>query len=311
MEKPLEKLWVSFLDSDRFRKFARQGIGHYFFRSDAYRYLRLAKNSVSSSVATLIKPAQFRDVKTFCMFVGHNKSGTSMLGSLLDAHPNIILADEVGALEHAAAGFKRDQIFHLLLRGSRRELLKGRVTARRLTPYSYLVPGQWQGRFTKLQVIGDGKAGSSTQQFAQNPHLLARLQAVMTGVDVKMVQVIRNPFDVISVMMVRGKRTFANSIYYYFANCGSIIRLRQQLGEANLHAVRYEDFVLAPQENLARLCNFLGVEPYDEYLQACAGIIRAEPDRSRHMVEWTPEWIKVVEDNLARYEFLQGYSFES
>jgi hypothetical protein len=311
MDKPLEKLWVSFVDSAQFRNFARRGIGHSFFRSGAYRFLRLAKNNLSSSVASIMKPTQFQDVKTFCLFVGHNKSGTSMLGSLLDAHPNVILADEIGALEHVAAGFKRDQIFHLLLRGSRRELMKGRVTARRLTPYSYLVPGQWQGRFTRLQVVGDGKAGSSTQHFAQNPHLLARLQSVMTGIDVKLIQVIRNPFDVISVMMVRGKRTFANSIYYYFASCSSLLRLRQQIGAARLHAVRYEDFVLQPQENLAGLCNFLGLEPHAEYLQACAGIIHEKPDRSRQMVEWTPEWIKVVEDNLARYEFLQGYSFES
>jgi len=310
MEKPLERLWVSLVDSNQFRKFARQGLGMRFFRSGVYRNLRLAKNSVSTSVATLMEPGMFQDVKSFCMFVGHNKSGTSMLGSLLDAHPNVILADEVGALEHVTAGFKRDQIFHLLLRGSRRELMKGRVTARRLTPYSYLVPGQWQGRFKQLQVIGDGKAGSSTQRFAKDPHLLKYLQTVMKDVDVKLIQVIRNPFDVISVMMVRGKRTFANSIYHYFTSCETLVRLRQQMDE-NLHAVRYEEFVNNPEQNLTQLCTYLGLEPHADYVQACAGIMHQQPDRSRHMVEWTPEWIKVVDDNIAKYDFLQGYSFES
>ena len=310
MDKPLEKLWVSFLDSNRFRKFSRQGIAPKFFKSDAYRNLRITKNRVSSAVATLTKPNLFQDVNTFCMFVGHNKSGTSMLGSLLDAHPNVILADEVGALDHAEAGFKRDQIFHLLLRGSRRELMKGRVTARRLKPYSYLVPGQWQGRFSKLQVIGDGKAGSSTQRFGQDPDLLARLQMVMTGVDVKMIQVIRNPFDVISVMMVRGKRSFENSINHYFNNCESLIKIRQQM-DSNLLAVRYEEFVTYPIENLSRLCNFLDLETHADYIQACAGLLHETPDRSRSMVEWTPEWKRVVENKLAKYNFLQGYSFDS
>ena len=310
MEKPLERLWVSLVDSNQFRKFARQGLGMRFFRSDAYRNLRLAKNNVSTSIATIMQPGMFQDVKTFCMFVGHNKSGTSMLGSLLDAHPNVILADEVGALEHVTAGFKRDQIFHLLLRGSRRELMKGRVTARRLTPYSYLVPGQWQGRFTQLQVIGDGKAGSSTQRFAKDPHLLEYLQTVMKGVNVKLIQVIRNPFDVISVMMVRGKRTFANSIYHYFTNCETLVKLRQQMGE-NLHAVHYEEFVNNPEQNLTQLCTYLDLEPHAEYVKACAGIMHQQPDRSNHMVEWTPEWKKVVDDNIAKYDFLQGYSFES
>jgi len=310
MDKPFQKLWVSFLDSNQFRKFARQGPGLHFFRSGAYRNLRLAKNRVSSSVATLMKPDLFQEVKTFCLFVGHNKSGTSMLGSLLDAHPNVILADEVGALEHVSAGFKRDQIFQLLLKGSRRELMKGRVTARRLTPYSYLVPGQYQGRFTQLQVIGDGKAGSSTQRFAKEPHLLEYLQTVMEGVDVKLIQVIRNPFDVISVMMVRGKRTFANSIYHYFTSCETLVKLRTGVN-VSLHAVRYEEFVNHPEQNLTRLCDYLGIEPHADYLQACAGLMHERPDRSRHMVEWTPDWIKVVDENIDKYEFLQGYSFES
>lgn len=310
MDKPLEKLWVSFVDSEQFRKFARQGIGRYLLRSNAFRNLRFTKNNLSSSIASFVQPALFKDVKTLCLFVGHNKSGTSMLGSLLDAHPNIILADEVGALDYLSAGFKRAQIFHLLLRGSRRELLKGRVTARRLTPYSYLVPGQWQGRYTELKVIGDGKAGSSTQHFARDPQLMYRLFSVMADVNVKLIQVVRNPFDVISVMMVRGKRTFANSINHYFTSCENLNGLRTRMKD-HLLAVHYEDFVTYPEANLIRICEFLEVEPHPDYLQACAGILHETPDRSRDMVEWTPKWKKVVEDKLTKYDFLQGYNFES
>lgn len=310
MDNVLEKLWVSFMDSPQLRRFVKQGSGRHFFHSDFYRSLRLAKNNMSSSIATLTKPSLFKDVKKFCLFVGHNKSGTSMLGSLLDAHPNIILADEFGALELFSAGFTRDQIFHLLLKGSRRELMKGRVTARRLTPYTYLVPGQWQGRFSRLEVIGDGKASSSTMQLARNSHLLSQLQAGMKGVDVNLVQVIRNPFDVISVMMVRGHRTFENSINHYFTNCETLIRLRQQV-KTRLHAVQYEDFVTHPRERLTRLCNFLEVEPYPDYLHACLSILHSKPDCSRHLVEWTPAWIRVVKDKIVDYEFLQGYSFDS
>ena len=310
MENVLEKLWVSLIDSNQFRKFADQGIGYHFFHSDAYRNLRFKKNYISTYLETLIKPALFNDVKSLCLFVGHNKSGTSMLGSLLDAHPNIILADEVGALDYISLGFKREQIFHLLLRGSRRELLKGRITARRLKPYSYLVPGQWQGQFTNLQVIGDGKAGTSTRQLAQDSQLLTNLSTVMKNINIKMIQVIRNPFDVISVMMVRGKRTFEDSIDHYFTSCENLTKLRAQM-RTNLIAVHYENLVTYPKENLIRVCNFLGVEPHDEYVQACSGILHDKPDRSRYMVEWTPKWRRIVEENLARYDFLQGYYFES
>jgi hypothetical protein len=233
-----------------------------------------------------------------------------MIGALLDAHPDAIVADEVRALEYVSAGFQRDQLFHILLRGSRRELLKGRVTARRLTPYSYFVPGQWQGRYERLLVIGDGAAGSSTHRFAVDPNLLPHLQSLMAGIDVRLIHVIRNPFDPISVMMVRGKRTFQNAIDHYFTDCEILVQLQKQLGNSALHAVRYEDFVRQPEKHLSDLCSFLGLEACKDYLHACTGIIRGMPDQHRQMVAWDAHWIGVVREKIARYDFLQGYTFE-
>src|SRR4029453_2453243 len=81
-----------------------------------------------ASSAVRRSPDRFAQVRTFCFFVGHNKSGTSLLGGLLDAHRHIVLADEVDALRYVEAVFAREQIFHLLERGSRSEARKGRVT---------------------------------------------------------------------------------------------------------------------------------------------------------------------------------------
>ena len=310
MSKRLERLWMAFLNSDRFRAFAKRGAGSRFFRSEAYQKLNLARRYVAASYQSRKNPALFQDVRTYCMFIGHNKSGTSMIGALLDAHPNVILADEMEALRFVSAGFSRDQVFHLLLKGSRREAMKGRVTARRLQPYSYRVPGQWQGRYSGLRVIGDSTSGSSTQRFAEDPDLLQRLHQVMRGVDVKFIQVIRNPYDPISVMMVRGKRTFENSIENYFARCETLGELRKRLGDSSLLAVRYEDFVLHPEVNLTHLCRFLGVEPHDDYLKACTSILYKFPDQRRQMVEWDAKWIAVVRDKIEQYDFLRGYSFE-
>lgn len=309
MYQTFERVWVSFLNSNRFRRFAKQGVGSVVFRSPTYRRLHLAKNYLTSQYNCLRDPVAFEGVKTFCLFVGHNKSGTSLIGSLLDAHPNVILADEVHAVDYVSAGFRRDQLFHILVRGSRREFLKGRVTARRLTPYSYLVPGQWQGRYSTLRVIGDGASGSSTQRFAKEPDLLQRLRDVMGTVNVKFVQVIRNPYDPISVMMVRGKRTFENAIDHYFANCDALVELRKRLDSSNLFAVRYEGFVSQPELHLCQLCRYLGIEPDDDYVSACVSILHKAPDQSHQMVAWDSKWIGVVKERIAQFDFLQGYSF--
>jgi hypothetical protein len=309
MYDALEKTWVSLIDSDPFRRFAKYGAGAAIFRTGVYQRLRLTKNYLASYYACLKAPALFKDVRTFCLFIGHNKSGTSMLNALLDAHPNAILSDEAGALAYVAAGFGREQIFHLLVRSSRREFMKGRVTGRRLTPYAYLVPGQWQGRYSTLRIIGDGAAGSTTRQFAATPALLLRLQQLMEPAQVKFIQMIRNPFDPISVSIVRGGRTFEGAIEHYFSNCHTLITLRQQLDESSLLALRYEDFVRRPALYLAQLCHYLGVEASDDYLQACASILYPAPDQNRQMVAWEPEWVRIVQEKIEQFDFLKGYSF--
>jgi len=307
----LEDIWVSWLNSERWRQFAKWGMGAKFFDSQVYRKMDVARRFATTYYKNLRQPGLFRDVHTFCMFIGHTKSGSSLLGALLDAHPNIILADEADALRYVADNFGKEQIFHILLKGSYREAMKGRVTARRLGQYSLAVPDQWQGKYRKLKVIGDSKAGPSVRRLSQNPELLHKVQKVMKGVDARFIHVIRNPYDPISVMMVRGKRTFENAVEHYFTYCETLLALRKELDSSNLIAVRYEEFVQRPETHLAEICRFLGVEGADEYLRACAGILHESPERSRDMVTWQPDWIEVVQKRIEQVDFLVGYSYEN
>jgi hypothetical protein len=304
--------WHTFTDSDAFRWFAKRGPGRPIFRSRAFRNANVARNFIRTSYACRRNPELFRDVRTFCFFVGHNKSGTSLVGGLLDAHPNVILSDEVDVLQYVEAGFSRDQIFHLLLKGSRAEARKGRVTARRLQPYSYWVQGGWQGRIAnKPLAVGDSTSGSSTRRLGESPDLLDRLPRRMDGVDVRLIQVIRNPFDPISVSIVRGRRTFQDAIDRYFSACETLVEIRNRVGTSSLLAVRYETFVADPERGLEKVCRFVGVDADPEYLSACARIIRRRPDRSREMVEWTRSRIAQVERQIATFDFLDGYSYGS
>ena len=310
MNHTFERLWTSILNTDSFRRFAKKGPGSALFHSHAYQSLNLTRQFLTTAYNVRRNPGLFREVKTYVVFIGHNKSGTSMIGSLLDAHPSVVISDEVDALKYIPVGFSREQIFHLLLKGSRRELIKGRVTARRLQPYSYLVPGQWQGRFDQLQVIGDSTSGSSTRRFAADPELPGRLQMLMGAVNVKFIQVIRNPYDPISVMMVRGKRTFENAIEHYFTNCETLARLREGLNSSQLFSVKYEDFIHNPEAQLGNLCAYLDIQSYEDYIRACTSILYKTPERSRQIVAWDPTWIEVVKTRLECYDFLQGYSYQ-
>jgi hypothetical protein len=114
------------------------------------RILMVSEYSRSLTKATF-RRKPFRAVRSYCIFIGYPRSGHSLVGSLLDAHPNIVIAHELDALKYMNAGFSRGQILNLIVDRSRIFTKQGRVW----TGYSYRVPGQWQGNHRDLRVIGD------------------------------------------------------------------------------------------------------------------------------------------------------------
>jgi hypothetical protein len=266
----------------------------------------LERNRVIGTRARREQPGLFASAHTFCFFVGHNKSGTSLMGGMLDAHPRVVCSDEADALQYVRAGFERDVLFHVLLRSSRTELRKGRVTARRLEPYSYLVPGQSQGNVIEPLVVGDSTSGTSTRRLATQPELFDRLQRL--GVNVRLIQVVRNPFDPITAMMLRSGRTRENATEHYFTACDALVGIRARAG-GDLLAVRYEDVVAAPAPMIERTCAFLDVPVEPDHIDACAAVIHDEPDHTRDRIVWSRRDIAAIEARIAEYEFLDGYTY--
>lgn len=249
-------------------------------------------------------------VRTACLFIGHARSGHSIVGALLDAHPQIVISDELDALRYIDAGFSARQVLSLSMSVSRRQARNERRKAGLAgTVYSYHVPGQWQGRYRNLRVVGDSQAGWSVQRLDRDPSLLERARRRFGAVDLRFIHVARNPFDNIATMMLRGGRTFESAFERYFANCEAIVRLGGRIGDEHLLRLRHEDVILSPRESLGRACAFLGVDAPEEYLEACAGILYPAPSRSREKVAWTEEQRGRVEARIAEFDFLAGYAF--
>ncbi len=255
--------------------------------------------------------AALRGVRTFVVFLGHARSGHSIVGALLDAHPQIALSDELDALRYVAAGFDRDRVLALCLKVARdQDRRQRRKRGRAGGVYSYAVPGQWQGRHRDLRVVGDSDAGRSVQQLDGDLAFLGRLQRTMDGLDLRFIHVVRNPYDNIGTMMLRSGRSFESAVGRYLGNWEAIERLRARLAPGAIHTLRHEDLVTRPVEVLGELCAFLGVPAPDDYLAAAAGILFRGPSRTRQEVAWTPEQRQAIDAGIARFEGLRGYAFD-
>lgn len=101
---------------------------------------------------------RYSQVKYFLLFIGYARSGSTLMGSLLDAHPNMIVANEYG-LAKKFATFNQSQktrryIFHQLFKNSIQE-----ATAKQRSPsfaglFNYHVHDQWQGKFNCSIQVG-------------------------------------------------------------------------------------------------------------------------------------------------------------
>ncbi len=256
--------------------------------------------------------ARFTEVETVCLFIGYPRSGHSLIGSLLDAHPQITMAHELEALRYIYLRFSKNAIFYLMQENSAAFTRSGR----NWQGYDYAVPAQWQGLEKTPKIIGDKHGESATIWLARMPYLLSRLRQTFSG-KLKFLHIIRNPYDNISTIarkihsiglpeIRKGDNPLTDAIDYYFWLCKAVADVKPHL---DMLDIRHEDFIQQPACWLKKICDYLNVSAGEGYLRDCAAIVFKEATRSRQTVEWTPALITEVQERMREFPFLQGYTF--
>ena len=273
---------------------------------NVYRKLRLAKHFIVSSIRSRELSGIFDRVERFCMFLGYPRSGHTLICALLDAHPDIIVANELNALRYVRYGFSKNQLFYLLLHNSRSFTRTGQTH----TGYSYTVPNQWQGRCRELRIIGDKRGGGSVRKLHRDSQLMERLRA-RVGIEIKFIHVVRNPYDNISTLFLKSKgRDLSECIDYYFSMADGVADLKKRIADREIVDVLHESVIHDPVCSLRNLCGFLGVDAPRDYLDDCASVVFDSPHKTRRNAPWNAELVEVVGKKMKGYPFLAGYSFD-
>jgi hypothetical protein len=268
-------------------------------RSSAYPWTYL-----ESLVRGNRRQREYDSIERYVMFIGQPRSGTSLIGSLLNAHPDIWIAQELNALRYVARGYRRNQLYWLLQMRDREFDAHGR----QWTGYDYTIPGQWQGRCRKLRVIGDKKAGLSSELLRRRPQLLARLQKLVE-VPIQIFHVVRNPFNVITTIHRKRHRTpLELAVSMYFERCETNWALMQD-SRLQVMSKRLEDIIAHPRPHLTEMCERLDVQLTAEYLDACQEKLFDKPRESQTAIAWPTHLIDSVYMQMAKYPFLDDYQF--
>jgi len=273
-----------------------------------HRYLRLTRRFVTSAWRARTHRDEFARVEKVALFVGYQRSGHSLVGALLDAHPDVAMAHGLDVLHHVRYGFRREQVFQLILEDARERAAQGRV----VTGYSYAVPGGWQGRHRRLRVVGSTRGGATARTLRERPELAAHTERVL-GAPLRWIHVIRNPFDNVSTLALRGHSRRGDLVAAtadYFQRAEGAARLRERAAPGAVLDLRHEALVEDPEATLRRLAAWLGLEAEPDWVRAAASIVFRAPRRTRDDAPWTPELVERVAKQMERFPFLAGYRFD-
>jgi len=210
--------------------------------------LSLALQSLSSSAYAAAANA------TFVLFLASPRSGHSLIGSLLDAHPNAMIANEAdifGVYARDPSHQTRSTLFNRLINNS----LSCGIAGRFQTGYDYTVPGAYTGQWRcRIDVIGDKKGGKLATEILQDIELdrFGQFVDTLQTSTLKVIVVLTNDGGT--------ARRAAQRLH-------NMTRLPKNV---ELQTIEVDHFACSPREQLARLCSFLGLYPHEEFLTAAA-----------------------------------------
>lgn len=272
-----------------------------------------AHQNVWSAWARYRYRADFDRVERFCLFLGYPRSGHSLVGALLNAHRDAVISHEVNAPPLILAGCSRDELYSRILARAYWFNLRGNKAHLRPVPggpsYPYQVPNQWQGRFDRLRVIGDKRGGSVTLAIGQHPDFFERVRRLV-GIPLRLIHVVRNPFDNISAISLWHDLTLEESIDFYFEHCKTTARLHDFCDATEVITIHHEEVIQKPRSVLSHLCTFLDLEIYPGYLEDCCSIVFDKPSHTRRKIPWPVALVRDVENRARSYPVLDGYEFE-
>ena len=282
-------------------------------------------------------------VQKFVYFIGYARTGHSIIGSMMDAHPNMIITHEYQMFEGNDSTLKAEdrtktRLFNHIYKHSFQESRAGLRTADRDSKgYSLDVPGAWQGRFQTLKVIGNKFGGGTTFLYGSKPKAVQKFfHDLRTAVQVPLAEiyVVRNPFDIISTAALymghrikygwKGPRLEASPddkykntkvleerIRGFFRLAHALKEMIETCSLDNVLMLRIEDFIQDPKAVIRKICDHLDLECPLDYVELCYNKTFKEVSRSRDSVYWPERLRESVVQQMSEFPEFVGYTFEN
>ena len=162
-----------------------------------------------------LPPDVINRVEKFVFFIGYPRSGHSIVGSFMDAHPHMVIAHEFMLFKRLRVLNREQEIskiallkdkrflFNALYRSSVRDSMMGwRSDSNHSKNYSLAVDSPWLGKYGGyISVIGDKSGGMTANSYNEAPENFTahykQLQKTVR-IPIKVIHCVRNPYDMVA-----------------------------------------------------------------------------------------------------------------
>lgn len=262
-------------------------------------------------------------------FVGFPRSGHTLIGAILDAHREAVIAHELDVMGLIDAGVSRHWLYRLILANADRFAAAGR----HWNGFCYAVPGQADTTDLPPRIIGDKKGDWVARRLLAKPELVETLQARVRD-RAKWILVTRHPLDNIATMSLRkgghydrlriecpgaafapalraaqfdgriAQTVRDDMIADYRSLCDGVAVLKRQIDPSDWHEVQYEQVVAEPAQQIAALLRFVGLAEEADFVRRAASIVRDGKTPSREKIAWRDEQRAAVAELIETFDFL-------
>jgi hypothetical protein len=239
---------------------------------------------------------------------------------MINAHPEACIAVEADVLSNIRKGYDRRSVFTTLVTQA---YFVSEILGNRSAGYDYTSGSGGQGRYETLHVIGDKMGPRALGHLHADPGLSGALEE-FTGLPLKLIHVIRNPFDSVATMYNRAYEVhreervsgvarlnlgvLRSRVNAYLTRTQWMMDLKAR-DELEILDVFHEDFLANPEGELRAILEFLGLEGSNRYLRGCAAVTLKEPRMTRFSIPWPEREKEQVFSGIENADFLSHYRF--
>ena len=241
-------------------------------------------------------------------FIGHGRSGHTIISAILDSHPNVRIAEEQKYINKwSQQGWTRDRIIsHLLQAG------QGKERKLKALPGS----GPWvEGKHERL-AVGDKwgyDAVGLVRKGKASVEVLDEFASYM-GMKLKVIHTIRNPYDNVCAWLDSPKyiRQWGTGDYMYRMAVRQYVRFYDhafKLLNRYDHFDLYNDEIIAqPRETITKLCEYLELPIVEPWLTNAASSLYKKPNVRSANREWPAEWLEAIDQRIiSKYDFFERF----